>query len=59
MVWAMRDEYVDPSGNTQQFRAFALAEEPPPSRPVPTGLLVTGVLMILGAVAAVAWLALG
>ncbi|WP_165949813.1 hypothetical protein [Micromonospora sp. KC207] len=55
----MSDKYVDPSGNTEQFRAFAHAPEAaakaaPASRaPLVAGIAVAVVLLV----AAVAWLA--
>ncbi|MEV4758295.1 hypothetical protein AB0J86_24695 [Micromonospora sp. NPDC049559] len=57
----MADEYVDPSGNTQAFRAFAntpeRAEQAEPSSKLPLiiGVVVAAVVVI----ALVAWLALG
>ncbi|SCG53415.1 hypothetical protein [Micromonospora coxensis] len=57
----MPDEYVDPSGNTEQFRAFAHSPESAavadaPSRlPLAVGVGVVAVLLV----AVVAWLALG
>ena len=62
MVFGMPDEYVDPSGNTQAFRAFANSPEPaaapaaPASKlPLIIGIAVAAVVVI----ALIAWLALG
>ncbi len=59
MVSGMSENYSDPSGNTEAFRAFA--NTPEPAAPVAnrTPLLVgaAGVLLVL--VVLVAWLALG
>ncbi|MGC4803545.1 hypothetical protein [Micromonospora sp. DT233] len=57
----MADKYVDPSGNTEQFQAFA--HEPDgaaPAAPVAsrTPLLVGGVVVVVLLLAVVAWLAL-
>jgi hypothetical protein len=63
MVFGMSDEYVDPSGNTQAFRAFANSPEPEPAAiapesasklPLMIGIAVAAVVVI----ALVAWLAL-
>ncbi|MDI5938603.1 MULTISPECIES: hypothetical protein [Micromonospora] len=57
----MSDKHMDPSGNTEQFRAFAHAPEgaapaAPASRvPLVAGIAVAVVLLV----AVVAWLALG
>ncbi|MEH0843855.1 hypothetical protein V6U81_15830 [Micromonospora sp. CPCC 205711] len=57
----MSDEYMDPSGNTEQFRAFAHSPEAAApaatnSRlPLIAGAAVVAVLLVV----AVAWLALG
>lgn len=59
-VSGMSDEYLDPSGNTEQFRAFAQAESATPveaaSRlPLIVATAVVAVLLVTVA----AWLALG
>jgi hypothetical protein len=61
MVFGMPDEYVDPSGNTQAFRAFANAPQPaaetaePPSKlPLIIGAAAVAVVLI----ALIAWFAL-
>ncbi|SCG33923.1 hypothetical protein [Micromonospora halophytica] len=57
----MSDEYVDPSGNTEQFRAFAhspdsaAAAEAPSRLPLAVGAGVVAVLLV----AVATWLALG
>lgn len=54
---APSDEYADPSGSTEQFRAFTSAVESPASARSP---LVWGGAIFLALVAvAVVWLALG
>lgn len=60
-VSGMPDEYVDPSGNTEQFRAFAhspeatVPAETASRLPLIIGAAVVGVLLVV----LVAWLALG
>ncbi|MEH0819506.1 hypothetical protein ACSNN7_16105 [Micromonospora sp. URMC 105] len=56
----MSDEYLDPSGNTEQFRAFAHAEpaasvEAASRLPLIVATAVVAVLLVTVA----AWLALG
>ncbi|WP_165945292.1 hypothetical protein [Micromonospora sp. KC723] len=56
----MSDGYVDPSGNTEQFRAFATSPdstavaESPSRLPLVLGVAVVGVLLV----AVATWLAL-
>jgi hypothetical protein len=52
-VMRMADEYVDPSGTTDQFRAFAQAEsaEPPTHTRMP--LIIGGVVALIAVVAVV------
>jgi hypothetical protein len=54
----MSDEYQDPSGNTQAFRAFAQRDEPAPAprsnRPLIIGGVVAIVVIVLVVVAIVA-----
>jgi hypothetical protein len=62
MVFGMPDEYVDPSGNTQAFRAFAqppeqAAEAVAPSSKLP--LIIALVVAAVVVVVLVAWFALG
>ena len=40
----MSDEYTDPSGNTQAFRAFANQQEPEPARSR-TPLIIGGAVL--------------
>jgi len=49
IVSAMSDEYIDPSGNTAQFRAFVSEPEPAPD---PTRRIA--ILVAIGVLAAVA-----
>lgn len=56
MVVAMPDEYIDPAGNTQAFRAYVEAPEPVEPRsklPQIIGLAVAAVVLV----ALVIWLA--
>ncbi|MEU5938861.1 hypothetical protein ABZ807_06665 [Micromonospora sp. NPDC047548] len=59
----MSDEYMDPSGNTEQFRAFAHAEPAAPAAPAEVAsrlpLLVGAAVVAVLLVAVAAWLALG
>ena len=57
MVDRMSDNSVDPSGNTEAFRAFTQAtpqEQPAPSK---TPLIVGGVLVAAVLLALIVWLA--
>jgi hypothetical protein len=56
----MSENYTDPSGNTEQFRAFVHAPEAaaPAAAPSRLPLIIGGVVVVL-LVAVVAWLALG
>jgi len=56
MVLPMSDNSVDPSGNTEAFRAFQTtpAETAPASK---TPLIVTGVVVAVVLIAAIIWLA--
>jgi hypothetical protein len=56
MVLAMSNESADPSGSTEQFRAYAGAPDEPASRSA-TPLIIAIVVAVL-VVAAVAWLAM-
>ncbi|GAA2703045.1 hypothetical protein GCM10010429_08580 [Micromonospora olivasterospora] len=59
MVGAMPDEYVDPSGNTEQFRAFAHAPDAATPAAASRAPLVAGVVAVAVLLVAVAaWLAL-
>ena len=58
MVDRMSDNSVDPSGNTEAFRAFTQAtpqEQPAPSK---TPLLVGGVVVAAVLLALIVWLAM-
>jgi hypothetical protein len=57
MVLRMSDNSVDPSGNTEAFRAFTqkAPEEAPPASKTP--LIVTGVVAAVVLIALVVWLA--
>jgi uncharacterized protein involved in exopolysaccharide biosynthesis len=57
MVDRMSDNSVDPSGNTEAFRAFTQAtpqEQPAPSK---TPLIVGGALVAVVLIALIVWLA--
>jgi hypothetical protein len=53
MVSPMADEYVDPSGNTEQFRAFVQRTEAAPEKPAMSRMLVIGIVAAVIVVAAV------
>jgi hypothetical protein len=57
MVLRMSDNSVDPSGNTEAFRAFTqkTPEEPPAASKTP--LIVTGAVAAVVLIALVVWLA--
>lgn len=57
MVLPMSDNSVDPSGNTEAFRAFTqnTPQEPPAASKTP--LIVAGVVAAVVVVALVVWLA--
>jgi hypothetical protein len=56
----MPEEYVDPSGNTEQFRAFVHRAEPAPDNPARPRLLAIGVVaIVIVAIAVIAILAVG
>jgi hypothetical protein len=54
-------QYTDPSGNTEQFRAFVQRTEPVQAegKSLPMGLLIGGLLVVAVAVVVVAWLVVG
>jgi hypothetical protein len=56
MVVAMSDNPVDPSGNTEAFRAFTQAPQEPPAASK-TPLIVGGVVVAVLLLALVVWLA--
>ena len=53
MVYRMPEEYVDPSGNTEQFRVFVQRAEPAPERPAASRYLMIGIIAAIVVVAAV------
>ena len=55
MVLAMSDNSVDPSGNTEAFRAFTHAPQPEPTASK-TPLIVTGVVVAVVLIALIIWL---
>ncbi|MEU6021721.1 hypothetical protein ACGFIK_23500 [Micromonospora sp. NPDC048871] len=56
----MAENYTDPSGNTQAFRAFAAnTAETPAESPSRTGLFVGGALLAVLLIAVAGWIALG
>jgi hypothetical protein len=59
MVVRMPDNSIDPSGNTEAFRAFTQStpQEPPAASKTPLIIGVAVVVIVL--VALIAWLALG
>ncbi|GAA2507233.1 hypothetical protein Ahu01nite_058440 [Winogradskya humida] len=59
MVFGMSDNSVDPSGNTEAFRAFThnAPEEPVAASKTPLIIGVVAVAVVL--IAVIAWLALG
>ena len=55
MVLAMSDNNVDPSGNTEAFRAFT--QTPQPEAPASkTPLIITGVVVAVVVIGLIAWL---
>lgn len=58
MVVRMSDNSVDPSGNTEAFRAFTQNTTPePPTTGTKTPLIIGGVVAVVAIIAIVAWLA--
>jgi hypothetical protein len=55
MVLRMSDNSVDPSGNTEAFRAFT---QSPPQEPVAskTPMIVGGVVVAVAVIALIVWL---
>lgn len=59
MVVAMSDNRVDPSGNTEAFRAFTEKPSPEPAAAASkTPLIVGGVIVAVVLIAVIVWLAL-
>jgi hypothetical protein len=54
----MTEQNVDPSGSTEQFKAFVQQTEAPSTRSFPVGVVV-GIVAALVVVAVVVWLAVG
>ena len=58
MVLPMSDNSVDPSGNTEAFRAFQSAPaESAPTASAKTPLIITGVAVAVVLIAVIVWLA--
>lgn len=59
MVVAMSDNSVDPSGNTEAFKAFtgATPQEPPAASKTP--LIIGGAVVAVLLIALIVWLATG
>jgi hypothetical protein len=53
MVYRMPEEYVDPSGNTEQFRVFVQRTEPVQERPPASRYLMIAIVAAVIVVAAV------
>ena len=56
MVVRMSDNHVDPSGNTEAFRAFTEHATPEPAPSSRTPMIVAGVLVAVVLVGLIAWL---
>jgi hypothetical protein len=56
MVLAMSDNSVDPSGNTEAFRAFNQTPQPEAAAASKTPLIVTGVVVAVVLIALIVWL---
>nr|WP_296077380.1 hypothetical protein [uncultured Actinoplanes sp.] len=54
----MSDNRVDPSGNTEAFRAFSETPAPEPAAASKTPLIVGGVIVAVVLIALIAWLAI-
>lgn len=58
-VARMPDETIDPSGNTEAFRAFTnTPQEPEQPASAKLPLIIGGVVLLAAVVALIAWLAL-
>lgn len=57
MVVRMSDNSVDPSGNTEAFRAFTEHAPPEPKAASKTPLIIGGVVVAVVVIAIVVWLA--
>ncbi len=54
MVVRMSDNHVDPSGNTEAFRAFTQTPQPPPAKSR-TPLIVGGAIVLVILIAVLIW----
>lgn len=54
MVVRMSDNHVDPSGNTEAFRAFTQTPQPPATTSR-TPLIVGGVIVLVIIIAVIIW----
>ena len=54
MVVRMSDNHVDPSGNTEAFRAFTQTPQPPPAKSR-TPLIVGGAIVLVILIAVIIW----
>ena len=59
MVVRMPDNTVDPSGNTEAFRAFTQKTPEEPVAASKTPLIIAGAVVAVVLIALIAWLALG
>jgi hypothetical protein len=58
-VSRMPDETIDPSGNTEAFRAFTnVPEEPAQTASSKLPLIIGGVVLVAAVIALILWLAL-
>jgi hypothetical protein len=57
MVLRMSDNSVDPSGNTEAFRAFTDSTSPEPPAASKTPLIVGGIVVAVVLIALIVWLA--
>jgi hypothetical protein len=56
MVLRMSDNSVDPSGNTEAFRAFTQSTPQEPAAASKAPLIVTGVVVAVVLIALIVWL---
>jgi hypothetical protein len=56
MVLPMSDNSVDPSGNTEAFRAFTTSPQPEPTTASKTPLIVAGAVVAVVLIALIVWL---
>jgi hypothetical protein len=59
MVVRMSDNSVDPSGNTEAFRAFTQSSPQEPAPASKTPLIIGGAVVAVVLIALIAWIALG